>query len=258
MYIGYNGADGVIDAGHYDLAASEALICYIFCAGYGKIPMSSLLALRRKFSMKYKCQYSWTGGCFEYLMPWLFVRFPSGSDLYDSALSVVSMQQKKSVAGVWGVSESQYAGVDESGNYRYKAFGISEIALSENAAEGVAAPYASILCLPFAPKAVVENAENLCRVGAYGKYGFYEAIDGKIIKSFMAHHQGMILMSITNYLTDFPQRKLRENPHISCAVKSVSLLPDYESFPMRKSAKKYARSVSEQREFSFSATRIRK
>ena len=251
LYIGYNGADGVLDAGHYDLAASEALICYIFCAGYGKIPMSSLLALRRKFSLKYKCQYSWTGGCFEYLMPWLFVRFPSGSDLYESVLSVVSMQQKRSVAGVWSVSESQYAGVDESGNYRYKAFGISEIALSENAAEGVAAPYASILCLPFAPKAVVENAENLCRVGAYGKYGFYEAIDGKIIKSFMAHHQGMILMSITNHLTDFPQRKLRENPHISCAVKSVSLLPDYESFPMRKSAKKYARSVSEQREFSF-------
>ena len=251
LYIGYNGADNAIDAGHYDLAASEALICYVFCAGYGKIPMSSLSSLRRKFSLKYKCQYSWTGGCFEYLMPWLFVRFPFGSDFYKSAMSVAAMQHKYSVSGIWGVSESQYAGVDESGNFRYKAFGIREIALSENAVGGVVAPYASFLCLPFIPNAVVENIGNLCRVGAYGKYGFYEAIDGKVIKSFMAHHQGMILMSITNYLTDFPQGKLCKNPHISCAVKSMSFIPDYENYPMRKSEKKYVLPVSERREFSF-------
>lgn len=251
LHIGYNKANNSLDAGHYDLAASEALIGYIFCLGYEKIPMASATALKRKFSLKFNCQYSWTGGCFEYLMPWLFVKFPEKSDFYESAISVVSLQKKHSVAGIWGVSESQYARLDESGNYRYKAFGISKVALCENVSGEVRTPYATFLCLPFAPKEAMENAGRLCRTGAYGKYGFYEAIDGKIIKSFMAHHQGMILMSITNYLTDFPQKKLQKNPHISCAVKSMSFLPEYENYPIRKVGEKHVSPEEEQREFSF-------
>ena len=129
--------------------ASEALMTYIFCVGYGKIPAKSLACLKKRFSAKKRCLYSWTGGAFEYLMPWLFVSFPRGSVAAITAKNIVALQKKTVSEGIWGVSESQYRSVDDSGNYRYKAFGIADIAYSENAETGPVAAYASILCMDF-------------------------------------------------------------------------------------------------------------
>ena len=59
--------------------------------------------------------------------------------------------------------------------------------------------------------------------GALGPYGFYEAIDytperlgpkerSVVVKSYMAHHQGMSLVALTNVLLDevMPRRFHRE------------------------------------------------
>ncbi|MFQ5654565.1 MAG: glucoamylase family protein, partial [Planctomycetota bacterium] len=77
----------------------------------------------------------------------------------------------------------------------------------------VIAPYASILALSIRPREVVENLRELRDLGAIGRYGLYESIDytasrlpeGRdhaIVRSHMAHHQGMILSAIANYLLD--------------------------------------------------------
>ena len=56
-------------------------------------------------------------------------------------------------------------------------------------------------------KEVIQNIKNLEKQGMYNKYGFYESIDyspirlkkGKkqmVVNTYMAHHQGLILLSI--------------------------------------------------------------
>lgn len=249
LFIGYNGFENKIDNGHYDLAASESLVTYLFCVGYEKIPGTCFEYLKRKCSRKYRCQYSWTGGCFEYLMPWLFTDFAKGSDTYLSARSVAKLQKRYRKNGVWGTSESQFRQFDDSGNRMYKAFGIDKIALSRWASGGVIAPYASFLCLQFDVKSVVENAAGLGRIGAFGVNGFYESVDGEVIKTYMAHHQGMILMSITNYIDGSAKKKLSENARIASAVKRFERLPDYERYAARKYPVVHAESISEKREF---------
>src|SRR5206468_10023944 len=68
--------------------------------------------------------------------------------------------------------------------------------------------------------------------GAEGPFGFYEAVDFtpdrlekgerfKVVKQYMAHHQGMGLCAITNRLKgDVYPRRLRAEP----AVRAVELL----------------------------------
>ena len=79
----------------------------------------------------------------------------------------------------------------------------------------VIAPYASLLALSFQPQAVAENLARLAQEGALGVYGLYEAIDftparlplgekRALVQEYMAHHQGMILVALDNYLSALP------------------------------------------------------
>ena len=89
-----------------------------------------------------------------------------------------------------------------------------------------------MLALPFAPQAVIENIERFTRLGMYGLYGLYEAVDftperlsaGQeyaVVRSYMAHHQGMALLALTNQLKGAPMpRRFYADPRI----KSVELL----------------------------------
>ena len=77
----------------------------------------------------------------------------------------------------------------------------------------VVSPYASLLMLEFSPQDVYKNMQVMKKIGMYSSYGFYESIDytkehidtnakNEIIKTYMAHHQGMILCSINNYINN--------------------------------------------------------
>ena len=61
------------------------------------------------------------------------------------------------------------------------------------------------------PQAAAANLSRLAAIGARGRYGFYEALDytatripeGEtvaIVRSFMAHHQGMMIVAIADAL----------------------------------------------------------
>ena len=167
-------------------------------------------------------------------MPWLFVSFPRGSVAEITAKNIVALQKKTVSEGIWGISESQYRSVDDSGNYRYKAFGIADIAYSENAETGPVAAYASILCMDFDRKAVLKNLSALCGKNMYGRFGFYEAYDGGPLQSFMAHHQGMIMLALTNSLKDVLKKRYDKNPRIKSTLLQTEFLPCRESFPLRK------------------------
>lgn len=235
LAIGYNSRESRFDLSCYDLVASEALLTYIYCVGYNKIPGEALENLGRRFSKTYGCMYSWSGSAFEYLMPYLFVNFSKGSAALKSVFSTVKLQSGELLSGMWGISESQFAAVDAGGNYLYKAFGIESVALSEQARGGVIAPYASIMGITVNAKSVLKNMCVMLGKRLYGDFGFYEAYDGGVIKSYMAHHQGMIILALTNYLTDVIKRGFIGDSHIASAMYRLDFLPEYEKYPLRKS-----------------------
>jgi cellobiose phosphorylase len=88
----------------------------------------------------------------------------------------------------------------------------------------VIAPYASALALMVAPGHACLNLQRLAGEGLAGPFGLYEAVDytasrlprgqsSAVIRSFMAHHQGMILLSLAYLILDRPmQRRFEADP----------------------------------------------
>ncbi len=96
----------------------------------------------------------------------------------------------------------------------------------------VVAPYATALGAMIDPGAAVRNFARLSRAGAGGQYGFREALDytarrlpeGEpvaIVKSYMAHHQGMALVALGNVLNN---RVMVERFHADPIVEATELL----------------------------------
>ena len=90
----------------------------------------------------------------------------------------------------------------------------------------VVSSYGSMLALPDFPQEVLENLKILEQDNALGKYGLYEAIDYtptrqkngekfSVVKTYMAHHQGLILASINNlFQNNILQKRFMKNPEI--------------------------------------------
>ena len=153
---------------------------------------------------------------FEYLMPLMLMRRYQNTLLDQSMYNAVARQidyaREKKVP--WGISESGYYRFDGQLNYQYRAFGVPGLGFKRGLEDDlVITPYASLLALPLRPQAVMENINLLHDLEMLGDYGFYEALDYTArrlplgqeearVRSFMAHHQGMILISLLNTLAD--------------------------------------------------------
>jgi len=216
FHIGYDVDAGRYDPSWYDLLASEARAASLFGIATGAVPLKHWIHLGRPFRRDNQrvVLLSWAGTLFEYLMPGLFLETPRGSLLDFAAREAIEAQiefgRRHHVP--WGVSESAYNEFDADGGYRYRAFGVPDLALRRELEERVViAPYASCLATVARPKEVARNFERLIDLGALGTRGFYEAVDfgsgnrsrrtrGRVVRSYMAHHQAMILLAIDNGL----------------------------------------------------------
>ncbi len=221
--VGYNVDDRRRDTGNYDLLASEARLCSFVAIAQGEIPQENWFALGRLLTKAGgdPMLLSWSGSMFEYLMPLLVMPTYANTLLHQTCQAVVKRQiaygNQRSVP--WGISESGYNAVDAALNYQYRAFGVPGLGLKRGLAEDtVVAPYASALALMVSPRAACQNLERLSDDGLKGPYGMYEAIDytpsrlsrgqsGAVIRSFMAHHQGMSLLALSYVLLDQPMQK---------------------------------------------------
>ncbi len=216
---GYNVSSARLDTSHYDLLASEARIASLLAVAKGDVPQDHWFRLGRPRTAveSRRCLLSWSGSMFEFLMPLLFAKNQPGTLLYETCESAVLRQQRYAAErGVpWGISESSYNVMDLGMTYQYRAFGVPGLGLKAGLGEDlVIAPYATALSAMVAPEQAVKNLRLLSKAGLDGAYGHYEAIDytpghvppgrdAVIVKSFMAHHQGMTLVSIDNVLNDF-------------------------------------------------------
>ncbi|MGA2262296.1 MAG: glucoamylase family protein, partial [Acidobacteriota bacterium] len=227
LTIGYNVAERRRDSSSYDLLASEARLCSFVAIAQGQLPQESWFALGRLLTTAggQPVLLSWSGSMFEYLMPLLVMPTYDHTLLDQSYIAAVDRQiaygKKREVP--WGISESGYNAIDVQLNYQYRAFGVPGLGLKRGLAEDlVIAPYASALALMVAPEEACLNLERLAAEGFEGKYGFYEAIDytpsrmprgrsNVLVRSFMAHHQGMSLLSLAYLLLGRPMQKRFES-----------------------------------------------
>ena len=235
----YIGFDGNYYTGHYDLYASEArILSLIFMAFYKDY--EHFYALKKDYIGFYgNILLSWTGTMFETLMPELFFPSPIKSTTFRSAVGTVKKQMKAKIDGIWGVSESGYAEMDAALRYQYSAFGLKDLALNDKVISDVISPYACALAFRFFPENAYKNLLKMEEKGCRFEYGFYESIDyrqGKrIVYSAMAHHQGMILTALTDYLTDNKLKRIfLSDPRVCSVLNFYNDLQPSGRFPLRQ------------------------
>ena len=223
LTIGYNAEEHRRDNSFYDLLASEARLTTFTGIAQGKLPQESWFALGRQLTNvgTTPILLSWSGSMFEYLMPLLVMPTYENTLLDQTGKAVVQKQieygRKRGIP--WGISESGYNMVDANLNYQYKAFGVPGVGFKRGLGEDlVIAPYATIMSLMVAPQESYDNLQVMKEAGFEGKYGFYEAIDYTsarllrrqthyVVRSFMAHHQGMSFLSLAYLLFNRPMQE---------------------------------------------------
>ncbi|MGB4860488.1 MAG: glucoamylase family protein, partial [Dokdonella sp.] len=235
LRIGYNADEQRGDDSYYDLLASEARLGTFVGIAQGQLPQEAWFALGRLLTESdgEPVLLSWSGSMFEYLMPQLVMPSYPGTLLDQTTLKSVQMQidYGRHLGIPWGISESGYNAVDARLNYQYRAFGVPTLGLKRGLSQDrVIAPYASMMALMVAPAEACENLQRLVRSGYEGDYGLFEAIDftasrlprgqdEAVIRSFMAHHQGMGFLAMAYLLLDQPmQRRFAADPHFQATL----------------------------------------
>lgn len=218
--IGYRMSDSSLDASFYDLLASEARLLSFVAIAKGDVPVEHWFRLGRSLTPVENgtALISWSGSMFEYLMPSLVMETPASSLLEQTCRLIVKKQieyaTEKSIP--WGMSESAYNVRDLHLTYQYSNFGVPELAFKRGIGKDlVIAPYATHLAGMYDPISAVKNLRRLAALNMVGEFGYYESIDftksripdtdkadSAIVKNYMAHHQGMALVSISNMLLD--------------------------------------------------------
>ncbi len=235
LAIGYNVDGHHRDSSFYDLLASEARLSSFVAIAQGKLPQENWFALGRRLTTADNTPVllSWSGSMFEYLMPVLVMPSYDNTLLDETCNGTVKRQIEyaKQQNVPWGISESCYNIVDASLTYQYRAFGVPGLGFKRGLGlDLVIAPYATVLALMVDPEAACANLETMRAAGFEGKYGFFESIDytpsrlprGQthvVIQTFMAHHQGMSLLSLASLLLDKPmQKRFEADPQFQTAL----------------------------------------
>ena len=227
--VGFNLEEGKLTDSYYDLLASEARQTSLVAIAKKDVSEKHWYNLSRTLTTlnNYKGLISWSGTAFEYLMPNINIPQYPASILDESCKFMImsQMEYAKKLGVPWGISEAAFNLKDLNNNYQYKAFGIPWLGLKRGLSdEIVISSYGTILAINEVPKQVIQNLKKLESENMYGKYGFYESIDftpGRTnkgytpVKTYMAHHQGLILVSINNLINNkIFQKRFMQNPEM--------------------------------------------
>ncbi len=237
LSVGYQVEDGTLDESCYDLLASECRLGSFVAIAKGDVRTRHWTRLGRGVTAAGggAVLLSWSGSMFEYLMPMLVMRTPEAGLLGSTATRVVRRQiEYGRERGVpWGISESGFNARDEEQNYQYSPFGVPGLGIVRGLANNlVIAPYATGLAAMVAPDAAAENYARLAEIGARGQHGYHEAVDftpsrlarnqqHAVVRSYMAHHQGMTILAIHALVTD---GLMRDRFHAEPIVRATELL----------------------------------
>ncbi len=215
LSIGFDRDSGRCHPASYDLLASEARLAVFAAIALGQIPHKAWLHLGRTHTKAAgtRVLVSWSGTAFEYLMPVLWMK------PYDRTLLAASMEAmlkvQRRAAGPnrpWGTSECAYG--ESEGSVQYGPCGLPDVAMQPELFSGpVVSPYSTLLGMMVNARAAFDNMDRMEKMGWLGEYGFFEAADYShiredmtapysLVRSWMAHHQGMSLLAMANVLHD--------------------------------------------------------
>jgi cyclic beta-1,2-glucan synthetase len=234
LSIGCHVDDGTLDVHHYDLLASEARLASFVAIGKGDVPPEHWFRLGRTATRIAgdPVLMSWSGSLFEYVMPALVLREPSGSLLAETNRRVVRRQIRygHELGVPWGISESAYNVRDLEQTYQYSSFGVPGLGQKRGlAASIVVAPYATALASMYEPLAAIANLGAIAAAGGAGDHGCFEALDYTparrppgadvaVVRATMAHHQGMTLVALDNTLhAGVARDRFHRSPHVQAA-----------------------------------------
>ncbi|MBQ3150819.1 MAG: DUF3131 domain-containing protein [Clostridia bacterium] len=259
FHIGIDPETEKLSDSYYDLLMSEARMTSYYAVAERVVPKKHWAQLSRTMSRsgRFTGLVSWTGTMFEYFMPYIFLPGKKGTLCYE-ALKYCSWCQRKRVDGIpFGMSESGFYAFDRDFNYQYKAHGVGSLGLRrELDNETVISPYSSFLLLPLEPETAIKNLKKIEKMNMCGRWGFYEAIDftpsrtnGRkyaVVRSYMAHHIGMSMLSVANLLKDgvFQKRFMRDR-RMKSAESLLSERIETDAYVFRQTEKKDVRTVRE-------------
>lgn len=146
---------------------------------------------------------SWGGSMFEALMPALII------DEIGLAESGLGLNNARHVEGqikyaemndlkAWGFSPAAIPN-------GYSEFGAPVMGISGYEDDATVTPHASFLALDYDSDAVFSNLEYLKDHDMYGEYGYYDTLNlttNEVAETYLSLDQGMIMLSIANYLHD--------------------------------------------------------
>ena len=217
LSIGYTKSANRLESACYDLLASEARIATFVAIAKGDIPQASWFYLGRGQTQceNERVLISWAGSLFEYLMPTLFMRTYPNTLLHASARAAIKFHANMEALKdhPWGISEAAFSDRDPNRLFQYEGFGAPGLALRRYSVQRwLVSPYSTFLSLGIETHAALKNLYRMKERNWFGRYGFYESAEIKvngrpapladrITRCWMAHHQGMILLAISNQLT---------------------------------------------------------
>ncbi|MBR4511446.1 MAG: hypothetical protein IKO59_01470 [Bacteroidales bacterium] len=209
--IGYDCGNYKLLPYHYNNFASEARLTSFLTIAQGDAPYKHWFCLDKTLVQYkgYKGVASWYGTLFEYFMPLIFLptyRHTLMDETYSFAIRAQRAFIRNSGAKnlPWGISETAYNEMDDALNYKYHAFGVPYLKFQNTTPDRIViSPYSSLLAISANPRAVYENIRRFRKLDMYDDFGFYESYDDEDhvhVLAHYAHHQGMILASLANYL----------------------------------------------------------
>ena len=220
--IGYDYGSHTLLPYHYNNFASEARLTSFLTIAQGDAPYKHWFCLDKTLVQYkgYKGVASWYGTLFEYFMPLIFLptyRHTLMDETYSFAIRAqrafirnAQREAHQPAALPWGISETAYNELDDAQNYKYHAFGVPYLKFQNTTPDRIViSPYSSIMAIGIDDRAVYNNIQLLKALGmksgsADQSYGFYESYDQEDrvpVMAHYAHHQGMILASLANYLS---------------------------------------------------------
>lgn len=217
LSIGYTGSANRLESACYDLLASEARIATFVAIAKGDIPQVSWFYLGRgqtEFENE-RVLISWAGSLFEYLMPNLWMRAHPNTLLHESGRAAIQFHANMELLKdqPWGISEAAFGDRDPNRLFQYEGFGAPGLALRRYTMQRwLISPYSTFLGLGIETQGALKNIYRMKERNWLGRYGFYESAEIKvngrpdpaadrITRCWMAHHQGMILLAISNLVS---------------------------------------------------------
>jgi len=257
MSIGYDVEHNCLMEYYYDMFASEARAAVFVAIAKGEVPQESWLLLRRPHALYKRTRIilSWTGTMFEYLLPALWMKSYPNTIFERSGQGAVRAQRNftRRTSVPWGISESSCIDKNPDGFYRYHAFGVPGLAMNRpSTQELVISPYSTFLGLLVDAAGAAKNLRRMKEMGWMGAFGFFESADfttsrvgeGKeyeLVRCWMAHHEGMIMLAVANVLCDSPmQRRFHDEPQVEATERLL-----HEKFPRMWKLEKIDKAVTD-------------